>query len=264
MPIRNSKRRPTAIWLTFVVLVCISKVSAQTAPEASDPAAPEAEVAIPPGSGSLDEVIGCELDDGTVRLVSVTPAEMPWRVEIGMPKSSPKFGSMEQGRNAAIIGMRPWARAIQSMYPWFELEFVKKDRDAPVRIKWKRRTTGSAQGRAGPVCRTVDGELRAGGAMEIAVESCPTCSRLTVDEIELLLAHEFGHILGLGHCLDCDSAMNYSWQTEGRVHVTQVDVDAVVRRFELAYEGAEASSDTEPPVGQAEPPSGLRVIGTTQ
>ncbi|MBW2289303.1 MAG: matrixin family metalloprotease [Deltaproteobacteria bacterium] len=42
-----------------------------------------------------------------------------------------------------------------------------------------------------------------------------------------LVAHEFGHILGLGHCLDCDSAMNYSWHTRDRVFVTQTDVDAV-------------------------------------
>ncbi len=43
----------------------------------------------------------------------------------------------------------------------------------------------------------------------------------------MLFAHEFGHILGLGHCLDCDSAMNYSWHTRDRVFVTQTDVDAV-------------------------------------
>ena len=47
----------------------------------------------------------------------------------------------------------------------------------------------------------------------------------------MLIAHEFGHVLGLGHCLDCDSAMNYSWETRDRVFVTQVDVEAVVRRF---------------------------------
>ena len=43
----------------------------------------------------------------------------------------------------------------------------------------------------------------------------------------MLVAHEFGHILGLGHCLDCDSAMNYSWHTRDRVFVTRTDIDAL-------------------------------------
>jgi len=63
------------------------------------------------------------------------------------------------------------------------------------------------------------------------VQACPTCRPLEVAEVGLLVAHEFGHVLGLGHCLDCDSAMNYSWSTIGRVVVTQTDVDAIVTRF---------------------------------
>jgi predicted Zn-dependent protease len=74
--------------------------------------------------------------------------------------------------------------------------------------------------------------------MEIAVRSCPTCRPLTVDEIEALVAHEFGHIIGLGHCLECDSAMNYSWHTRDRVFVTQTDVAAVAA---LLGEGAGAN-----------------------
>jgi len=224
----------------FVVLLALGSRASFGAGETAEPEGDtsKATITIPPGSGVLKEVIGCEAEDGSIHLAAVAPAEMPWRVAIGMPKNSPQYGSRQDGRNAAIAGMRHWERAIQSKFPWFELEFVMKDRDAPVQIKWRRRTTGSAQGRAGPVCWTDGGRIRAGGAMEVAVEACPTCSRLTVDEIELLLAHEFGHILGLGHCLDCDSAMNYSWQTEGRIHVTQVDVDAVVRRFGMADERA--------------------------
>jgi predicted Zn-dependent protease len=38
------------------------------------------------------------------------------------------------------------------------------------------------------------------------------------------VAHEFGHVLGLSHCLDCDSVMSYDWQTRGRTFVTELDV----------------------------------------
>ena len=47
---------------------------------------------------------------------------------------------------------------------------------------------------------------------------------LEVGQVSLLIAHEFGHVLGLGHCLDCDSAMNYSWATRGRIYVTELDI----------------------------------------
>ena len=74
-----------------------------------------------------------------------------------------------------------------------------------------------------------------------------------------MIAHEFGHVLGLGHCLDCDSAMNYSWQTIGRVIVTGTDVEAVIRRFSLVA----AANDLSKLVVESDPrcwdPSG----GTT-
>jgi predicted Zn-dependent protease len=47
---------------------------------------------------------------------------------------------------------------------------------------------------------------------------------LKLNEVRLLIAHEFGHVLGLRHCLDCDSAMNYSWHTRDRIFVTATDV----------------------------------------
>ena len=48
--------------------------------------------------------------------------------------------------------------------------------------------------------------------------------RILERAVQPLVAHEFGHVLGLGHCLDCDSAMNYSWHTRQRVLVTEADV----------------------------------------
>ena len=51
-------------------------------------------------------------------------------------------------------------------------------------------------------------------------------TRLRLEKIPILVAHEFGHVLGLGHCLECDAAMNYSWASRGRVIVTEEDVRA--------------------------------------
>ncbi len=44
------------------------------------------------------------------------------------------------------------------------------------------------------------------------------------EQVELLVIHEFGHVLGLRHCLDCDSAMNYAWETRDRIFVTDLDI----------------------------------------
>jgi predicted Zn-dependent protease len=196
--------------------------------------AEEAAPAIPPGEGDIEQFLGCKFSDGKFGYAAVTEADMPWRVAIGMPRNSPRYGSRKKGREAAIDAMRLWERAIQSELPWFALEFVEKDPAAPVQIEWKRRMTGKAQGRAGPRCAVVDGQLKAGGGMEIAVRACPTCTPLQLKEVEMLVAHEFGHILGLGHCLDCESAMSYAWHTRDRVFVTQTDVRAVVRRFQAS------------------------------
>ena len=161
---------------------------------------------------------------GEAGYAHVTEADMPWRIAIAYPRNSPKYGSRRDARNAALDGMRLWQTAIQEHVPWFELEFVLEDPKAPVQIEWKRRTTGSAQGRAGYVCDVVDGKRRIGGRMEIAIRASPTSQPLGVPEVRLLVAHEFGHVLGLGHCLECDSAMNYAWHTQERILVTPTDM----------------------------------------
>ncbi|MCP3985524.1 MAG: tetratricopeptide repeat protein [bacterium] len=163
------------------------------------------------------------LDDGTPGYAHVTEADMPWIVAIGYPREGAKYASREMTRRSAIAAMQMWEEAIQPHLPWFKLAFVEDDPHAPVQIEWKRRINGPWAGFGGMSLGRLGDVVRIGGRMEISTTP-GRFNRLSADEISLLVAHEFGHILGLGHCLDCDSAMNYSWHTKERVIVTDLDV----------------------------------------
>lgn len=167
--------------------------------------------------------------DGTGGYLHVGPSDMPLRVAIARPKRPPRFGSTEDARSAAIEGMLRWEEAIRTELPWFRLEFVEEDPEAAVQVEWARRLTGDAAGRARISARVREGRLRVGGSMRLTTRvGLSVRSHLRPEKIRFLAAHEFGHVLGLRHCHECDSAMNYSWATRSRILVTKLDVATFV------------------------------------
>jgi len=166
--------------------------------------------------------------DGTLAYVHYVRESMPVRVSVELPKLAARYASREETDAGVIDAMREWETAIQQALPWFRLEIVRGDPDADIQVEWKTRITGDAAGWGGIGWQMVDGRLRARGRLRYATKPCldPTC-QLDLPQLKLLVAHEFGHTLGLNHCLDCDSAMNYSWETLGRTVVTETDVRTI-------------------------------------
>lgn len=172
--------------------------------------------------------------DGAPMYVHYTPEDMPLRVDVQLPKLAARYASRAQTDAAVIEAIRSWEAAIQPVLPWFKLEIVRGQPDADIRVEWKTRITGDAAGWGGIQWAVVGGRLRVRGHFEYATKPCLEVScQLDLGQLKLVVTHEFGHTLGLRHCLDCDSAMNYSWETRERVLITELDVRTIRALYAL-------------------------------
>lgn len=172
--------------------------------------------------------------DGAPAYVHYTPEDMPLRVNVQLPKLAARYASREQTDAAVIDAIKSWETAIQPVLPWFALEIVRDDKDAQIQVAWKTRITGDASGWGGIGWEIVGGRLRARGSFEYATKPCLDVDcQLGLDELKLLVTHEFGHTLGLRHCLSCDSAMSYSFETQRRIFITETDLRTIRALYKL-------------------------------
>jgi hypothetical protein len=119
-----------ALCALVLMLACVGGGEAEL-PERSRVTVPAGPV--PAGEGRIREFLAsATLASGKAAIVHVTPEQMPWRIAVPLPKEAPKYASRKQGREAMIAAMQEWERAVHTRLPWFRLEFVENDPDAPV------------------------------------------------------------------------------------------------------------------------------------
>jgi predicted Zn-dependent protease len=228
--------RAAAALLTAVcVLACASaRPSTPVEPKAADD---DSHSEAPPIAARGDDGFlapNAEDVDGAPAYVHYALEDMPIRVNVELPRLAARYASRDETDAGVIDAIRAWETAIQPAVPWFRLEIVRDDPDADIQVKWKTRIGGDASGWGGIGWQMVDGHLRARGRLEYATKPCLEVScQLDLAQLKLLVAHEFGHTLGLGHCLDCDSAMNYSWETRERTVVTEIDIRTIRALYEM-------------------------------
>ena len=234
-------RAAAALVAAAFALGCGSAPPRSAEPTAKLPAKPSDADASPPSEPTFavrgdDGFLAPNAEDvdGAAAYVHYAKEDMPIRVNVELPKLAARYASREDTQAGVIESIRAWETAIQPAVPWFRLEIVHDDPDAHIQVEWKTRILGSAAGWGGIGWEVADGRLVVRGRFQYATKPCLAIDcHLDLAELRLLVIHEFGHALGLRHCLDCDSAMNYSWETRDRVNITEIDVRTIRALYEL-------------------------------
>ena len=215
---------------------------------------------VPPGYGTIRDFLPCEYPEGSGRWVVLSEANMPLRVSVGRSNRPPKGGTREEAREVVIEAMEEWAEAIRTQRPWFRLEYREADVDADVSVRWKRGSSARTQGQSQPWCGKRGGQLFTGGQMNVVLQACPTCRVMAMGELHGFVIHNFGHLLGLGDCINCGAAMNREWSLLGRPEVTRVDVEAAVDWWMREKKTPLYDWGDSKPLPSAESPSGPKPL----
>jgi len=196
---------------------------------ADPPPAPGA--APPVGARPLDPETGFLAPNtqdlsGAPAYVHFTPEDMPLRVNVDMPLQGARYNSREVTDAAIVSAVRSWEAAARSVLPWFRIEIVRGDREAAaVHVQAKKSLADDALARGGISWETGTGRVRARGWLEYSTGRCAELyCQVDLDALSRAVLHEFGHTLGLGHCLGCDSMMSDAWRTATAPRITDVDL----------------------------------------